>query len=122
MGVASIIAGDGREINVRYVAGDSTRSGRICRLRFQPGVGAQPARWDAYRWCATAFGLSLPDPLPPPIATVDAAWPRATGDFDRDGVEDRAYIRRLRGVPEIVVERARVPLPPRAERDRVRVT
>ena len=105
VGVAATVAANGREIDVRYVAGDATRPGRICRLRFPPGVGAHPARWNAYRWCAAAFGLSIPDPVPPPIAVVDAAWPRTAGDFDRDGTGDRAYIRQLSGVPEIVVER-----------------
>lgn len=105
MGTAAIIAGNGHEINVKYVAGDRSRPGRICRLRFQPGVGASQERWNAYRWCAAAFGLSLPATFPPPaIAVVDAAWPTVSGDFDRDGLEDRAYFRELAG-HDLVVER-----------------
>lgn len=71
MGTAAIVSADGHEINVKYVADDPQRPGRVCRLRFSPGVGAAQVRWDAYRWCASAFGLALPATFPPPpIETV----------------------------------------------------
>jgi len=69
MGTKAVFSGDGREVIVKYVAGDVRRAGRVCRLRFARG-GWSTARWNAYRWCASAFGLSLPDAPPPPIATT----------------------------------------------------
>lgn len=70
MGSKAVFAGDGREVIVRYVAGDSQSSGRVCRLRLSRG-GMSDARWNAYRWCGSALGVPLPSsPPPPPITTV----------------------------------------------------
>lgn len=68
-GVKAVVSGDGREINVRYVAGDQRVAGRICRIRMSRG-GWSDARWSAYRWCASALGFELPLAPPPPIVSI----------------------------------------------------
>jgi hypothetical protein len=70
MGTAAVTAADGREIIVKFVADDPERPGRVCRLHFARAVGAVQARWDAYRWCASTFGMSLPARFPPAIKIV----------------------------------------------------
>jgi hypothetical protein len=105
LGAAVIVAANGQEIYVTYVVGDSARPGRVCRLRFQPGSRFQPARREAHRWCAAAFGVTLPAPVPPPPIFTVYAHPTVSGDFDRDGLEDRAYFRSDGGSHEIVVDR-----------------
>jgi hypothetical protein len=69
MGTRAVFSADGREIIVKYVSGDSQRPGIICRLRLTRG-GMSDARWNAYRWCASALGRRLPDAPTPPITTV----------------------------------------------------
>lgn len=65
MGTKAVFSSDGREIIVKYVAGDVQRPGRVCRLRLSRG-GMSRARWQAYRWCGSAFGITLPE-SPSPI-------------------------------------------------------
>jgi hypothetical protein len=69
LGSKAVFSADGREIIVRYRSGPVQRSGRVCRLRLARG-GMSTARWNAYRWCATALGLSLPQAPPPPIGVA----------------------------------------------------
>jgi hypothetical protein len=69
MGTMAVFSADGREMIVKYVSSDLEHTGQVCRLRLARG-GASSARWNAYRWCASAFGLSLPERRAPPVASV----------------------------------------------------
>ena len=72
----AVFSGDGREIIVYYAPSNSHRPGRVCRMRLARG-GMSDAYWQARRWCAAAFGYSLPEtPPPPPIVTVVEPPPR----------------------------------------------
>jgi hypothetical protein len=65
MGSKAIFSRDGREIIVNYVSSDVRQPGRVCRMRMEQGGMSKP-RWDAFRWCASAFGIVLPEGPPPP--------------------------------------------------------
>ncbi len=71
MATKAVFSGDGREVIVKYVPGDAKQPGKVCRFRLARG-GMSEARWNAYRWCAEAFGLSLPQ-SPPPIVRMEQA-------------------------------------------------
>jgi hypothetical protein len=68
MGYKAVSAKDGRAIIVKYMGGDAGRHGRLCRLRLAPGP-MSPLNWDAHRWCASKFGLTLPKTAPPIVRT-----------------------------------------------------
>ena len=70
MGSKAVVSSDGREIIVKYISGDQQRVGLVCRLRFSRG-GVSDQRWNAYRWCASHFGLELPERPPAPIFGTD---------------------------------------------------
>jgi hypothetical protein len=67
-GTRSVFSGDGRAMFVKFVTGDVTRSGRVCRMTLSR-VGWSNTLWDAHRWCASALGLSLAASAPPLIGT-----------------------------------------------------
>jgi len=66
MATKAVVSGDGREVIVKYLPGEPRQPGKVCRLRLARG-GMSEARWYAYKWCAEAFGLTLPERVPPPI-------------------------------------------------------
>jgi hypothetical protein len=69
MSVKAVVAGNGREIDVYYLARPGPGDDHVCRLRLNRG-GASTARWRAYRWCASSFGISTPETWPPPVGTT----------------------------------------------------
>lgn len=71
MAVKAVVSGDGREVSVRYLPSDASQVGKVCRVRLSRG-GASDERSKAYRWCAEAFGLTLPEKAPPPIRVQEA--------------------------------------------------
>lgn len=71
MATKAVFAGDGREVIVKYVPGDAKQPGKACRIRLARG-GMSDARWQAYRWCAEAFGLSISE-TPPPVVRMEHA-------------------------------------------------
>jgi hypothetical protein len=67
-GTRSVFSGDGRAMFVKFVTGDVTRSGHVCRMTLSR-VDWSKTLWDAHRWCASALGLSLAASPPPLIGT-----------------------------------------------------
>ncbi len=69
MATKAVFSADGRELIVKYVNSGVDRTGRVCRISMARG-GMSIARWNAYRWCASAFGIRLPKTPSSPIAKM----------------------------------------------------
>ena len=56
---------DGRNVTI-FFSSDGAHSERICRIRARNSA-VTPARYRAFRWCASVFGESWPATPPPPV-------------------------------------------------------
>jgi hypothetical protein len=70
MGVKAVHSGSGPEVTVYFVAGDSSKVGRVCRISRKRG-GMTEAWTSAQDWCASIFGLPRLK-REPPIRTANA--------------------------------------------------